>query len=55
MTEAETNAKAVASVKAWMTKHNYSTGGGDNIGYLLANLETQVWDRVRAYAAKGKE
>ncbi len=38
--------KAVAIVKAWMSKRGYSTGGGDNIQYLLANLEAQIWDRV---------
>ena len=45
MTKGEDN--AVAIVKAWIVKHGYSTGGGDNIGYLLTNLESQMWERVR--------
>ena len=39
---------AVKAVKAWMIRNGYSTGGGDNIGYVLANLESQIWERVRA-------
>lgn len=47
-TTPQTTLTAVASVKAWMTKHGYSTGGSDNIGYLLTNLECQIWTKVRA-------
>ena len=46
-TKTETPSAAFAAVRAWIVKHGYSTGGADNIGYLLANLESQVWDRVR--------
>lgn len=42
----ETNVRAVAAVKRWMTKHGYSTSGSDNIEFLLTNLEGQMWDRV---------
>lgn len=51
-TKPETNEKAVAAVKRWMIKHGYSTGGSDNIEFMLTNLEGQMWDRVRADAAK---
>lgn len=51
-TKPETNEKAVAAVKRWMVKHGYSTGGSDNIEFMLTNLEGQMWDRVRAAAAK---
>lgn len=46
---------AVATVKRWMVKRGYSTGGGDNIGYVLTNLEAQIWERMRAADARGKQ
>lgn len=50
-TTPETNEKAVAAVKRWMVKRGYSAGGSDNIEFLLANLEGQMWDRVRLESA----
>lgn len=35
-----------------MVKRGYSAGGSDNIEFMLANLEGQMWDRVRTSAAK---
>ena len=32
----------IVSMKAWLVKHGYSTGGGDNVGYLLANFRDQI-------------
>lgn len=52
---ADESKEAVAVVKRWMVKRGYSTGGGDNIGYLLANLESQMWERVRSAAAHQRE
>lgn len=49
-TKPETNLLAVAAVRRWMVKHGYSTGGSDNIEFMLTNLEGQMWDRVRAEA-----
>ena len=46
-TKFETSVHAVAAVKRWMVKHRFSTGGRDNIEFLLTNLEAQIWDRVR--------
>jgi hypothetical protein len=51
-TKPETNEKAVAAVRRWIVKHGYSTGGADNIEFMLANLEGQMWDRVRAEALR---
>lgn len=40
----------VGAVKAWMRKHQYSTAGGDNIGFLLLELVTQVQEKTLADA-----
>ena len=52
-TKTETPSAAFAAVRAWIVKHGYSTGGADNIGYLLASAYMQgVMDTYDAMTRK---